>query len=225
MNSTSPDALSELVGLVVHDLRNPSATVGANVAFVRDVLPDGGNQDVAEALEDVEAALGQLMLGLEQLSWVGRWLGGQPPLQPVDGDAAEFVRGFGGRRGEIEVRAMPADGPLPARGAASLQKVLEVLLANAQQHARRGQVTLACRREGGEVVVEWTDTGPALAPEDRARAFTLEGQHELKTKANGRYGRVVGLFAAAIAVAGLGGRLETDGVDGAAVFRVRLPAL
>lgn len=224
MNSTSPDALSELVGLVVHDLRNLSAPVGANVAFVRDVLADTGNPDVAEALEDVEAAVGQLLLGLDQLSWVGRWFGHQAPLQPVDGDVAEFLRGFAGRRGELEIRAS-ADGPLPATGGASLGKVLKVLVANAQHHARRGPVTLAARREADRVVVEWTDAGPALAPEDRARAFTLEGQHELKTKASGRYGRVVGLFAAAIAVEGLGGTLEADGEDGAAVFRIRLPAL
>jgi len=220
----SPDDLSALIGLVVHDLRNPAATVGANVAYVKDVGP-GGADDVGEALEDVEAALGQLMVGLEQLAWMGRWLGGQSPLEPGEGDVAVVLEGVRGRRGPFDVSVELTERPLPARGGAALGKILDVLFLNAQQHARRGAIALRGGREGDAVVVEMRDEGPALPSDQRDRAFTLAGQHELKTMANGRYGRVAALFAARVAVEGVGGRIEAGGEDGAAVFRVVLPAV
>jgi len=223
-STTSSDELAALVKLVVHDLRNPAATVAANVAYMKDVGP-GGADDVDEALEDVEAALGQLMVGLEQLAWMGQWLGGQPPLEPGEGDVALALEGFRGSRGAFHIEVDVAERPLPARGGNVLPKILEVLFLNASQHARRGTIHVGARRLGGEVLVEVRDEGPAIDPEDRAQAFTLAGQQVLKTKANGRYGRVAALFALRVAIEGLGGRIEADGDDGHALFRIALPAV
>ena len=72
---------------------------------------------------------------------------------------------------------------------------------------------------------ELVDQGRAVAPELRADAFSLQGQSKLKERSDGRYGRVVGLLAAAILADAMGIKLEADGTDGAAVFRMRLKKL
>jgi len=82
--------------------------------------------------------------------------------------------------------------------------------------------TVRVYQDGGQVVIEVEDSGEAIAPELRDKAFTLEGQKALKGRIDGRYSRFVGLFAAAVVLDGVGGTIEADGESGAAVFRVRL---
>src|SRR5690242_3411124 len=61
MTMPSRQALGDVFALVVHDLRNPTATISANLAFVREVLgstPDEmSSVDVQEALDDAAIAL------------------------------------------------------------------------------------------------------------------------------------------------------------------------
>ncbi|MBW2465219.1 MAG: ATP-binding protein, partial [Deltaproteobacteria bacterium] len=99
---------------------------------------------------------------------------------------------------------------------------LDVLLANAVQHAPGGVVDIEASREEQEVVVTVTDTGRAVGEDLRQDCFTLAGQERLKGRADGRYGRAGGLLAARLIVEAMGGVVEAGGVDGAAVFTVRL---
>ncbi len=69
------------------------------------------------------------------------------------------------------------------------------------------------------------DGGPAIAEELRASCFEVEGQRALKGRPDGRYGRVLGLFAAQIYARSLGAHMEAGGRDGAAELRVHLEAL
>jgi C4-dicarboxylate-specific signal transduction histidine kinase len=80
-------------------------------------------------------------------------------------------------------------------------------------------------RAGEEIVVTVRDGGAAIADELREACFTLEGQQELKGRPDGRYGRVLGLFASRIYAESFGARMEAGGKDGAAELRVRLKAI
>ena len=46
-----PDEWGQVLGLLVHDLRNPAATITANVDFLQEVGLD--DTDSVEALQDV----------------------------------------------------------------------------------------------------------------------------------------------------------------------------
>lgn len=220
-NDTDRDAIGELIGLVVHDLRNPTATIGANLAYLREVAP-GDDEDAREALSDSEVAVGDLMRGLEQLAWIGRWFRGEPAVQVNEGDVAAALKAAADKHSSLDVEVDAPIG-LRARGGGTLARLVEVLLANSAQHARSGTVRLSAESTDEGIVVQVQDQGPAIHPDLREEAFTLTGQQATKARADGRYGRVAALFAAFVLAESMGARLEAAGEDGAAVFRVTLP--
>jgi signal transduction histidine kinase len=213
--------------LIVHDLRNPAATMGANLSFVDEVLDDDSvdRAEVRDALHDAQQALHDLQKGLDQLSWIGRWSNQKAPL----GNSVESLRATI-ERVELRVKygKLEVARPLPelrVRGGDALERLLELLVANGHQHAPRQVVRLRALREDDHAVVEVEDKGKPLAPELHELAFTLEGQTAIKGRSEGRYGRVAGLFSAAALAASLGAGLHAIERDQNNVFRVVLPLI
>ncbi len=216
--------IGELLGLIIHDLRNPAATIAANTAFVKEVLP-AGDEDLAESLADVEQALDDLLRGLEQVVWIGRWLSDEKAVGNIqDGDVCAALESLPQPSEGMSLRVECAQNPLRARGGAMIRPLVEVMVANSVQYARRGEIVVRVEKRDDEVWVSVVDGGPAVAPELRESCFTLEGQKSLKGRPDGRYGRALGLFAARVYAESIGGRIEADGEDGAAILRVRLSA-
>ena len=213
--------MGHALGLLVHDLRNPAATISANADFLQEVgLPD---IDSIEALADVKLAVGELRRGLDLLAWVSRWLTGHIPLEAANGDAGVFIRRLEREETPVPVTIEIDDtGQLYAQGAQVGVEVVDLLLHNTRTNAPDTTAAIRVYEDKNRVVIEVQDSGEAIAPELRAKAFTLEGQKDLKGRLDGRYGRFVGLFAAAVVLDGVGGSIEADGEKGAAVFRVRL---
>ena len=218
-------ALGKLLGMVVHDLRNPGATIGANVSFLQESLRGRLDEDAGEALQDVERALADLMMGLEHVSWIGRSLSGEPPIASDDGLVSEAIRKLRPPPPGQELKiSLPSD-PLRARGGGrALHKIVQLLVENAAQHARRGVVEIRARADGNTIVVEVADEGVPLGDGFRDSAFTLEGQLDIKGKSEGRYGRVAGLYAAQLLCSAIGATIEADSEHGTSIFRVRLQA-
>jgi K+-sensing histidine kinase KdpD len=218
-----PAVLEALVSMIVHDLRNPTATLGANISFVREVLGDESvpREEVDDALADAQQALYDLMRGLDQVSWIGRWCNERSPtavsLEPLR-TTFEKVRARV-RYGELSIEQPPA---VSVRGGDALERLIDLLIANGHQHAPRTTVQLSAVREGESVIVEVADKGKPLAPELAQQAFSLEGQTAVKGRSQGRYSRVAGLFTASILAQALGATLEAVERDGNNVFRVRL---
>ncbi|KPK14813.1 MAG: hypothetical protein AMJ62_11625 [Myxococcales bacterium SG8_38] len=215
------DELGHVLGLFVHDLRNPAATISANVDFLQEVgLSDAESQ---EALQDVKLAMGELRRGLDILAWISRWLTGQIPVEAANGDVGVFLERL--ERAEtpvpVAVEIVPGEG-LNAQGAHVAVEVVDLLLHNTRANVADPRATIRVYQRGDWVVIEVEDAGEAIAPELREQAFTLEGQRLLKGRSDGRYGRFVGLFAAAVVLDGVGGSIEADGEPGAAIFRILL---
>lgn len=213
--------MGEALGLLVHDLRNPAATITANVDFLQEVgLPD---TDSIEALQDVKLAVGELRRGLDMLAWVSRWLTDQVPLEAANGDAGVFLERL--QRADTPVPVdvqISTEGELYAQGAQVAVEVVDLLLHNTCAHVADPKATIRVYQDGGHVAIEVEDAGEAIAPELRASAFSLDGQVGLKGRLDGRYSRFVGLFAAAVVLDGVGGSIEADGESGAAIFRILL---
>jgi K+-sensing histidine kinase KdpD len=220
-NVINDDEMGHVLGLLVHDLRNPAATITANVDFLQEVgLADN---DSVEALQDVKLAVGELRRGLDMLAWVSRWFTGQVPLEAANGDVGMFLERIERADTPVPVTVEIAEGDqLYAQGAQVAVEVVDLLLHNTRAYVADPQATIRVRHERGHVVIEVEDAGEAIAPELRKTAFTLEGQKALKGRLDGRYARFVGLFAAAVVLDGVGGTIEADGERGAAIFRVYL---
>jgi K+-sensing histidine kinase KdpD len=217
----SADEMGYLLGLLVHDLRNPAATITANVDFLKEVgLADS---DSVDALEDVKLAVGELRRGLDMVAWISRWLTGEIPIEAANGDVGMFVERLGRADTPVPVTIEIARGDqLYAKGAQVAVEVAELLLHNTRANVADPRATIRVYQQGSDVVIEVEDAGEAIAPELRQAAFTLEGQKALKGRLDGRYSRFVGLFAAAVVLDGVGGTIEADGQRGAAIFRILL---
>lgn len=219
--SEGDERIGELLALVVHDLRNPVATISANLSFVREVGAVADN-DVAEALADVDLATADLMRGLDHLSWIGRWLAGERALEGPPGDARAAIENA---LKKLDVVAEISGAPLTVRaGGAALTRLVDILVRNSLANAAPATVRVRARSEEGSVIIEIEDGGRAIAPELRAIAFTLAGQHVIKSRVDGRYSRSVGLLAARALADAIGAEIEADGTDGAAIFRIRAPS-
>lgn len=218
------EEIAELLALIIHDLRNPVATVGANLSFIRDSVSEA-DVDAHEALEDAESAIGDLARGLEQLSWIARWLGGEPALEGDPGDARATVRAGVHRVGKPVSVTVPDEPVEVAAGGSALSRLVELLVRNAVTFADPPTVEVVLAQRDGHAVVEVRDAGRAISAELSASAFTLPGQNVIKTRADGRYSRGAGLLAARVLADAIGAELSAGGPDGAAFFRVRLPRL
>lgn len=197
-------AHGRMLALLVHDLRNPTATLTANVEYLRETGDSAAaSDDFREALEDVHLALGSLKSGLDRMAWIARWLTGDAAMAPADGDVGTAVR-------VLCPDAMVEPELAPARGGGGIAKVLQIFVENTRRHARGESPDISVFAEDDGVVVRIDDSGAAIAPELREGAFTVEGQSALKGRADGRYAQFAGLVAARAVMEGLGGRVQAS---------------
>jgi len=215
------DDMGQVLGLLVHDLRNPAATISANVDFLQEV--GVADDDSVDALQDMKLGVGELRQGLDMLAWISRWFTGQVPLEAANGDVGMFLERLERRDTPVPVTVEVArDDQLHAHGAQVAVEVVELLLQNTRANVADPRAAIRVYQQGARVVIEVQDAGEAIAPKLRQAAFTLEGQKALKGRLDGRYSRFVGLFAAAVVLDGVGGTIEADGEKGAAIFRLFL---
>lgn len=214
MTDEADGEVGALLELVVHDLKSPVTSVRANFGFMRTVA--GTNPELAEAIADSEAAIDQLLRGLEHLRWVGRALGERPAIAPSLGDVRDAVR-RGVESSGVDAAVELPDEPVERRLAgAPLETLVRLLVQSAARHGKGVRVRL---HDGDELEVH--DDGPPIPRELRARAFSAAGQQELKAHPQGRYEPAAGLYAMGLLADAVGATLEAGGSDDAATYRVR----
>lgn len=215
---------------VSHELRTPLAvvrTAASNLARGIVARPEA----VAEygVLIEREA---ERVSGLVER--VLRFSGGDAPLALEDADLARIVAAAVERCGPWSDRkrfTVAVDVAQDARRArvdvAALTTALHNLIENAIKYGPDGQtVRVSARRsrEDGAVVLEVADTGPGVAPEDRARLFE-PFYRAPSVRTGGIPGSGLGLSVAREIVRAHGGSLElVEGGSGSgATFRLCLP--
>jgi len=107
---------------------------------------------------------------------------------------------------------------------ATVRQALINLLDNAIKYTPvRGQIRVRVRRRDGEAVVEFTDTGPGIAPEHREKVFERFYRIEdARSRETGGAG--LGLAIARWAVEINGGRIELESEEGrGSTFRIAFP--
>ncbi len=220
---------SALLSSVSHDLRTPLVSIiGAASSLIDSdaALGPGGRRQMAEAIREegerlnrfVQNLLDMTRLGYGALRLTLDWV----DLREVVGRAARQL-GPVLRQHRLEI-AVPGDlGPVRA-DAVLMEQVVINLLDNAARYAPPGTpITVAARREGGEVVLDTIDAGPGIPTDDRERVFDMF--YRVRAGDGQRAGTGLGLAICRGIVEAHGGRIAVASAPGGgARIEVRLPA-
>ncbi|MFF8731069.1 sensor histidine kinase [Streptomyces sp. NPDC015171] len=216
-----------MVSDIAHELRSPLTNIRGWLEVVRDgvVDPDPALLDslheealvlqrIIDDLQDLSAAdAGTLRVHREPLR-AGDLLDQVAAAHRVAADATGVAL-----RTEADAAAwLDAD---PVR----MRQALGNLVSNALRHTPAGgTVTLVARRDGDDVVLTVTDTGPGLAPEDLPHVFERFWRAE-KSRSRRTGGSGLGLPIVRHLVAAHGGTADVASEPGeGAVFTLRLPS-
>jgi two-component system OmpR family sensor kinase len=213
-----------------HELRTPLTVARGQIELA---LTDGGPRDpAADTLGAAVVELDRMSRIVEELLLLARLDEGLPMRrEPVEVELVveeALLRGLrlavsaGGpdrKPPRAEVDAEPDLYALadPDR----LLQVVSNLVVNAVQHAGdQAQLALAVRRTGDEVVIDVSDTGPGIAPEDLPHVF--DRFYRATARAGGAG---LGLAIADSLTRAMSGRLAVRSVVGeGTTFTVRVPA-
>jgi signal transduction histidine kinase len=220
-------ALGDLLGEVVHELRNPLVSMKTLVQLLPERRDDpefylGFRDLVADELARMERLLETLLRHAGPSPDAGE-LRGWCQLAPALESMLRLLEHRAGARG---VRlALDVDAPLPevAVGEDTLRQIVLNLMLNALEATPEGgTVRLGCSRrrarDGCQLELTVDDAGPGIAEQERGRLF--------QPFVSGRDGRPGGLgLAISQRLAGeAGGSIGVeDAPEGGARFRLRLP--
>ena len=215
--------LGTLAAGVAHEVNNPLTYVGSNLAFVREELGRLGGEPAAHrALEEALADAGD---GVERVRRIMRHLmvlarlESPGELAPVDLHATlDACADMAGQELRARTRLQRDYGAVPPvlGDQARLVQVFLNLLLNAGQaipegHPERHLVRLATRQEpDGRVVVEVSDTGGGIPPENLALVWEPFFTTRQAERALG-----LGLSICRSLVTALGGRIAVESRAGA----------
>jgi signal transduction histidine kinase len=210
------DLVGGLLGLIVHDLRNPLSALHSNASFLQSVR-DVTSPDAKEALEDVSAsceALGHIIDNVELLALALR---GERRFEQNSFSVRELIADALSRSKSlaasysVRVEFTPsADADVRlATSREMLGRALGNLIKNGIQHAQDGvPVRISAHVEGARLVMLVEDGGAPVAADFRDKAFTAEGQVSAKGLVGARYSRGIGLFAARLAAEAAGAQVR-----------------
>jgi signal transduction histidine kinase len=201
----------ELVANVSHELRTPVSALRAVLENLVDGVGEPDHATLGAALDQTER-LSRLVTDLLDLSRVDAGIvplrRERLALQGFLGETVAEAR-LTGRQVSYVVRVDPPD--LVATGdRARLHQLVANLLDNAGRHSPDGgTVTVVARRAGDRTVLEVTDEGPGIAPDDRAHVF----ERFSTGGADGSGGTGLGLAIARWVTQLHGGRIEVAETD------------
>jgi signal transduction histidine kinase len=167
----------ELIANVSHELRTPIAALQAVLENLVDGVAAAEPATLSTALSQTQR-LGRLVAELLDLSRIDAGVVALAledlPVAELVGETvaeAEVAARVAGRGVRFTTDVRPPD--LVARVDRSrVHQVLVNLLDNAARHSPPGGVVaVVARREGEQMVLEVSDEGPGMTPEDRERAF------------------------------------------------------
>jgi signal transduction histidine kinase len=159
---------------IAHEVRNPLGGLTLYAGLLRDDL--AGDADKLAHVQRIERELGRLKTIVSDFLEFARRP--KPQLQPFDvADLLAEVRDLAvadahARKVSVALAVQPAR---VAGDEGQLRRALVNLAQNAVQACAddgSGQVTLACAKNGSEVIVSVRDTGAGIDPEALAKIWT-----------------------------------------------------
>jgi signal transduction histidine kinase len=155
-----------------HQLRGPLTALRLRIENLEHAAGPAAADDAEGALAEVDR-LSRLVNGLLALARVERGAPERSPqaIAPLMRERAEAWRLAAAER-DLDVTVDAPEGLRVTASPGALEQVLDNLIANALEVAPPGtDVRLAAARVGELIEVSVSDSGPGMAPQERARAF------------------------------------------------------
>jgi two-component system OmpR family sensor kinase len=228
----SEGKMRQFVADASHELRTPLTTIRGFAELYRQGAVKTV-EDTASLVKRIEDEARRMGLLVEDLLLLAR-MDQERPLQPspvelrvLAIEAVQAAQVVAPDR-EIGLTITPDSGDLVVRGDdARLRQVISNLMGNAIAHTPAGSpVELRLAREGEQAVLEVTDHGQGLDPEQSEKVFErfYRADPARTRRADGQVSTGLGLAIVAALVAAHNGEVEVDSRPGeGATFRVRLP--
>ena len=218
--------ISMLAAGVAHEIGNPLNSLYLNLQLLERMLR-GGKADLAEMAETVDTAKKEV----ERLdAIINQFLKALRPvklyfkttnLKDVLTESLNFMRHEIENR-SVEVKFLWGNNIPPVQAdEGQLKQAFYNIIKNAiQSMPHGGTLNISCERNGeGETVIEFSDTGKGIAPEDMSRIFNAY----FTTKANGNG---LGLMIVERIIRQHGARLSIESVKGKGTrFTVVFPVM
>lgn len=219
----------EFLATLAHELRNPLATIRNALRLLRANLDRVASERVNEMLERQVNHMVRLLDDLLDVSRISRGaieLRREPlDLAKVVRDAVEASSPAIDRAGHTFEVVLP-DEPISVVGdALRLAQVLSNLLSNAARYTDPGgHIKLVARRNGANALVEVSDSGIGIAPEQLPHVFAMFAQIN-RCDARSQGGLGIGLALAQSLAQMHGGVVEahSEGLGHGSRFTLRLP--
>lgn len=221
----------ELINLVVHDLKNPIASILANAHFL--VREPNLSDDARDASRDIHEAADSMQRMVLNLLDISRGEQGAlvPRLSDVDVPSLinEVLGAMGRRANERELKISAELSPQVKRHVVDrdlLLRLLENLLDNALKYSPPGgTIKVEASTANGYLDFCIRDEGPGIPGAYRERIFEKYVQLEDNTVSLARTSRGLGLVFCRLAAEAHGGRIWVeDNEPRGTAFRVRLRA-
>lgn len=199
-----------MVADIAHELRNPVATIRAQLEAIEDGVMAMDKDAIDSILEDT-VMLSRLVEDLQQLSLVEA---GQLELEFTPVEPGELVEGVGSRferdlaEEKLAFRVELEEGLPPVRAdQVRIAQVLGNLVKNSISYTPQGgSVELEASRLGEEVLFTVTDTGPGVARDEIDDVFERFFRTD-RSRARATGGAGLGLSIARSLVEAHGGRI------------------
>jgi signal transduction histidine kinase len=222
-------AREELVAVVSHDLKSPLATISMTTGVLLDELPPEQNGEPRRSLQRIQRSADRMGRLIRDLLDLAKLEGGRLSIdarpQEVAGLMNDVVELLRGQAAAKSLRLEQVVAPGAERVRCDRERILQVLanlVGNAHKFTpERGTVALRAEREGAEVILSVSDTGPGIPREQQARIFDRYWQAE----ETAQLGTGLGLSIAKGLVELHGGRIWVQSHPGqGSTFSFSLPA-
>ncbi|SDX95883.1 two-component system, OmpR family, sensor kinase [Micromonospora pattaloongensis] len=228
----SEERMRQFVADASHELRTPLTTIRGFAELYRQGAA-GSPEDVARLMRRIEDEAARMGLLVEDLLLLARLDRERPlALAPVElpvlaSDAVHAARAVAPDR-TIRLEVAPEAGPLVVLADdGRLRQVIGNLMTNAITHTPpEASVTMRLRTGPGDIaVIEVSDTGQGLTPEQAERVFQRFYRADAaRTRRGGATSTGLGLAIVAAIVAAHRGTVEVESEPGhGTTFRVKLP--
>jgi PAS domain S-box-containing protein len=217
----------EFLSIASHELKTPLTSLHLQVQTLLKRAREGQRHEDAARLEKVQRQalkLARMMEELLDVSWVNS---GRPRLQLGEVDLTQLVREvlerFHDEAQRTGTRLEPrgADAVVGRWDRARLEQVVTNLVSNALKYGAGTPVEVSVRSSGSLALLEVTDHGIGIAPENLERIF---GKFERAVSVRQYGGFGLGLFIVRQLVEALGGAVDVASTPGqGSTFRVVLP--
>jgi PAS domain S-box-containing protein len=219
------------LSVAAHELRTPLTSIKAAAHLLeRRITADDTEGRMLRLAGQLRGEVDRLERLVTDLLDVSRIQQGRLELRPEPTDLAELARAVlarsEGAAERLSTHRLTLDAPAPVAGVwdpSRLDQVLTNLLSNAMKYSPEGgEIHVRVTREAGQAVIEITDQGIGISPEEQARLFQPFARGDAARMTIGGTG--LGLFISQQITARHGGDITVESTPGAGSrFTVRLP--